>query len=221
MKKYLLLLFIPFIFAASIQDMHRMVIAKKTTVSVFTDDFTDDNETDLSSHTPSGGTAWTKVVDGASTADIYDNGVDPDTGGGGSGFTVYTSDELGCANHYVQARIKNLASNPGTMFAARLVDEDNFIGFHLSGTGSSGCRLFKYVGGVLTDSIVAFQGVDEQIVRVEITGTTAKIYINSVQQGGDQTIGDAVFTSETSQGIVIDDAQADAAWWDDYEAGCL
>lgn len=72
------------------------------------------------------------------------------------------------------------------------------------------------MAGVVVD-LVTFQGVDEAVYRVEVSGTTAKIFEDGVQKDTDQTVASS---TETSQGIRIGSTSTNN-WIDDYEAGAL
>ena len=123
----------------------------------FTDNFTDTNGVELNAHTPSGGTAWTKVVSGNCSIEIYNNALSLRTSGAETP-TTYECDNQGSANHYVQ--IKDIGCFAGSLenrsrLCARLVDASNYICWYLAGTGAAGSRLAKVVAGVLTDLITA------------------------------------------------------------------
>lgn len=183
----------------------------------FTDDFSGESSVvDLASHTPSGGTAWTRT--GTADSIVVNNALDEVRASGGT-TAYYICDDQGSANHYAQVRLKNLTVNQGDgHLACRLVDSDNFISWRLQGAGSSGARLAKVVTGTVTD-LVTFQGVDESVYKVECSGTDIKIYEDGVQKGTTQTVSD--HQTETSQGFVSRGNSNTNSWLDDFEAGAL
>lgn len=181
----------------------------------FLDNFTEASNTNLESHTPSGGTAWT-LAGGAAGAAIV-QGTNNALRSRSTTASYYTCDDQGSANQYVQARLKSLATGfPDSYVACRLVDASNFVGWRCAGTGSSGLRLCEVITGTVTDKY-SFQGVDESVYRVEVDGTTARIYADTVQKGTDQTVASS---TETSQGVRIGSDQT-VDWIDDFEAGAL
>lgn len=178
----------------------------------FTDNFTGTNDQLLQNRS-----GWTLVTDGAGRALIESNGLQFDEAGGGAGLSAWTCTDQGSANHYVEIKLIRVEARGAIYLCARLVDEDNFISFHLAGTGGAGARLCKMVAGALTDSIVTFQGVVDDVIKVECDGNTIKIYANDVQQGGDQTIAD--HNTETSEGFTNSTTTSGNAFFDDFEAG--
>jgi len=184
------------------------------TSGTFTDDFTGDDDDLLEDRA-----GWTLVTDGGYRALIKTNALEPTTGGGGSGASVWTCTDQGSADHYI--KIKTLRVEPRALIylCSRLVDLDNFVGFHVAGSGGAGARLCKNVAGSLTDSIVTFQGVVDAVVKIECNDNTIKIFSNDVQQGSDQTISD--HNTETSEGFVFDTTASGNAFFDDFEAGLM
>jgi hypothetical protein len=183
----------------------------------FTDAFTDDDDVLLQDHTPTGGGAWTRQVDGATRALIEANAVTFRAGGGGSGRSVWICTDQGSANHYTQ--VKQIAFPTLACFVcARLVDEDNLLYSECPGTGGTGHDFGKIVAGVDT-ALVETQGADESTIKIECSGATIKFYINGDQRGGDIT--ETAHQSETSQGFSTDQTPGDTAQYDDFEADSL
>lgn len=182
----------------------------------FADDFTGTDGQLLENRT-----GWTKAVDGLYDAEIDTNELALRTGTG-SGDSVWICTDQGSADHYVQAYDVRFASETLVYLCARLVDEDNFIAYHLAGTGGAGARLCKNVSGSLTDSIVTTQGGDGYGFKIECDGNTIRFYRDTgggfAQVGSDQTISD--HNTETSAGFVAGDATGPAKW-DDFENGTL
>ena len=105
-----------------------------------------------------------------------------------------------------------------------MVDENNWVGFYIAGTGASGRRIAKNVAGVITD-LDASQGVSNEWLKVEASGTTIAFYEggtgatpgtwNEIWSG---TVTD--HSSETSQGFSGYSSDFDALF-QDFEAGAL
>lgn len=181
----------------------------------FTDTFTEAVDTNLEDHTPSGGTDWALGAGAVGAAKV--NALSDNLRSSSTTASYYTHDNQGSSNNYVQARLKTLSATfPDSYVATRLLDASNFVGWRCFGTGATGLRLCSVVAGVVTD-LYSFQGVDEAVYRVEVSGTTAKIFENGVQQGGDQIVA---VSTETKQGVRIGSSST-SAWIDDYEAGTL
>jgi len=184
----------------------------------FTDTFTVAVNTNLESHTPSGGTAWTLAggVAGAAIAQGTYNHCRPRT----TTLSYYTCDDQGSADHYTQATLDSLTSFVQNAYVAvRLVNSSNFIGWRCYGVGSSGLRLTEVIGGVAADK-KTFQGIAGHIYKVEASGSTAKLYDNGVEVTGSAFSIDAALSGETSQGLVIA-SEASVGWINVFEAGAL
>lgn len=164
-----------------------------------TDDFVEASDTNLESHTPSGGTAWTHISGTAGNVQV-DGGTDAIEVRSGYVDNYHQIDDPGSADQFVEVTLATLGSFRYVLAACRAVDSNNCIGVACYGTGASGLRLTKFVAGVPTD-LISIQGVAGAVYRVECEGTTIRLYENSVQKGTDQTVTD--FQTETSQGIVL------------------
>jgi hypothetical protein len=181
----------------------------------FTDNFTEASDTNLEDHTPSGGTAWT-LTGTAGAALVF--ATTDDLRSRTTSASIYVCDDQGSADHYVQARLKALSTNfPNSYVACRLLDASNFVGWRCFGTGSAGLRLTEVVAGTPAD-LFTFQGVDESVYRVEVTGSDVTIWEDGVQKGTTYTYNGS--TSETSQGVRIGSDIA-INWIDDFEADVL
>ena len=167
----------------------------------FVDSFVEPTTTtNLESHTPSGGTAWT-LAGGATGAAIVQATFDA-CRSRSTTLSYYICDDQGSANHYTQAVLATLSTLfPNSFVAARLVDSGNFVGWRCFGTGPSGIRLTERLGGTTTLDKVTFQGAAGKTYKVECSGSTATIYEDGVSKGS-YTI-DASLAGETSQGLVI------------------
>lgn len=173
----------------------------------FTETFTGSADTDLVAL----GTGWTRVDGTAGWAAINaSNGLKcttSDTSG-----AAYTAPDCGTANHYAQAVI----NGSGNCFAAcvRVVDRSNFIGGRVSG---STWELYKRVSGTLTlvgSSASGFTGGD--VMKVEISGTSAALYKNGASQASG-TVSDGAFTGITKVGLVPRSGAVNP-WLDTWES---
>lgn len=178
----------------------------------FTDNFTGTSGDDLV-----GRSGWTQQEGTSPQKWVVDsNAIKPDATGS---FCSYTCTDQGSADQYTQAKLSALTPAGNAYLAVRLVDHNNFVGFRLAGTGSVGARLVKCVGGVVTD-LVTFQGVVNDVYKIEANGSTIKLFKNGTQQGTDQTVTN--FTTETSQGLLTTANQIiTGPLFDDFEAGAL
>jgi len=190
----------------------------------FTDDFDGEGtDANLEDHTPSGGTAWSLISGGAGSAKCTTAG---EVEGNSSGDAEYNCDDQADADHYAIHRSKLLGSSlPDSFVACRLADTNNFIGWRLFGSGAAGRRLSKRVSGTITDLITS-QGVDKEWIKVEVEGSTARLYEGGTgaspswtQVSTDQTFSDD--TTTTTQGLMISNVYGAAGWIDDFEAGVL
>jgi hypothetical protein len=178
----------------------------------FTDTFTDTADTFLENHTPSGGTAWTRVDGVAGGGKIATTILKSQTGGTA---TSYRCDDQGSANHYVQYKTNNAGSS---YVCNRLTNISNFIGVRRGGGGVIEC--FKCVAGVQTqlgsDGSVAASG---DVLRLESSGDVHTVYKNGVLESG---VGgtDSFNNTETRQGVACFASSA-TNFCDDFEAGAL
>lgn len=182
----------------------------------FTDDFTGTNGQLLEART-----GWTKTKDGRVDALISGNQLDFDIVAG-SGDSAWISTDQGSADQYVHIYDVLFTAYYSLYLAIRLVDYQNFIGYHLTGSGGSGAKLMKRVGGAITDSIISTQGGVGYGFKIECEGTTIRFFRDTgggfIQIGTDQTITD--FQTETSAGLVSNTGTS-AAKFDTYENGTV
>ena len=188
----------------------------------FTDSFTDTDGTALESHTPTGGTSWTRQDGVAGAAVCTGNELRSVS----TTRTSYVCDDQGSADHYVIHKCVAFGTSiPNSMVCCRLADANNAVGWRLVGTGSSGRRLSKVVTGTVTDLITS-QGVSSEWIKVEASGSTVKLFEGGTgatpgtwnQVGTDQTYSEN--TTETSQGVLIASSVA-IGWVDDFDVGAL
>ena len=185
----------------------------------FTDDFSGEgSDTDLALHTPSGGTAWTRV--GGTAGDfVATSGGVAKCGTATGTAALYQCDDQGNVAHYVQfdsAIETGRAAFPGSN---RATDGSNFIGIrHDIGPDDMNC--FKRNAGSFTQlgsnsvSNIAFGDT----LRLESDGDDAhEAFLNSSSAIGPVT--DAFNNAETRQGIVARSGIGDVA--DNFEAGLL
>lgn len=180
----------------------------------FVDDFSgESSDVDLASHTPSGGTSWTRsgtsggiIVNAAGECRPNDTNT-----------SYYVCDDQGSANQYTEHQLASTQASQDAAVACRLVDADNFVGWRLYGTGGAGARLIKKVSGTITDLVNGAFG-STSVYRIECNGTDVDYYKDSVQVGTTTTVTD--HATETSQGLV-NDANNATAWITSFEAGAL
>ena len=187
----------------------------------FTDDFTGTDGALLEDRT-----GWALAKDGAYSAEITTNYLGMATNGGGSGASEWTCTDQGSSNQYVQALdVRFLTIYEGVFLCVRKSDSDNFIAYHLAGSGAAGARLCKRATGTLTDSIVTTQGGADYGFKIECEGTTVRFYRDTgggfSQVGTDQTITD--HQTETGAGFVYDDTSIGGLVrkFDDFENGTV
>lgn len=184
----------------------------------FTDSFTEATDTNLVDHTPDTGTAW--LVGGGAENTAIVLAASDTLKANSSGFTLphYLCSPDQGADAYVQARLKTIETGVSlAVVCVRIQDEDNWIGWSVSGSGAAGLRLKKSVAGVVTD-LVTFQSVLDAVYRVEANGTTIKIFEDGAQKGTDVTVSE--ISTEATQGLKLQ-ASTSGAWIDDFEAGAL
>ena len=178
----------------------RGIKAPPSSAGTFTDAFTEASDTNLESHTPTGGGSWTRVggAAGAGVARSQD-----DLKVNSTTVTEYDCTDQGSADQYTQAvLVSESTGRRNSYVCVRLVSSSAFIGWHNWSTTSH--RLCKMVGGVLTDSLIDINATAGNTYRIEASGSTVRFYENGVQQGADQTITDG--QTETTQGVVIGDS---------------
>lgn len=174
------------------------------------------SQTNLDAWTPTGGTAWTLFSGVASAVRV-------ETGGYVTArsvtLTVYTCDDQGTDDQYTQSRLGTLAAVSIGYACVRLVDQDNFIGWRISGTGATGCELRKKVGGTYT-TLITRQGVTNEWLRAEVDGpdnnASVRWYEGGTgaspgtwnQIGSTQSVTDAVFNGATPQGFFTGSSSA-------------
>jgi hypothetical protein len=178
----------------------------------FTDTFTEGSDTNLESHTPSGGTAWTRV-DGAAGAAVV-NAANDALHAASATNTMYRCDDQGSADQYVQYKVSSLNDNV-SFVCNRATDANNFIGVRVNATK---IELFKRVTGTFTQL-----GVDgtttvvvTDVIKLESEGDDHRVYINGNLE---ITRTDTAHNTVTRQGVCIRGTQGH--WIDDFEAGVL
>lgn len=128
--------------------------------SRFTDDFTEASDTALTSHTPSGGTSWTRVgpsTGGVLTVDSATNSVDHPFAGGGNEHRGYTADFSGTWEDDQEAEgtggwAQGMADS--VMLATRIQSDgagsaDGYVGWHDGGANQ--WRISRLDSGTLTN----------------------------------------------------------------------
>lgn len=174
---------------------------------VFTDDFNRINQ-NLEADTD-----WTRVdgIEGGATVDTNQLAfIDAASNG-----STYVCPDIGSPNMYVQARLKNVSViNFGIV--GKMLDQVNFMGFRRTTGGNLQFqrRLAGSFGNGHTGSVLALNDV----VRMEIVGTSVRLLINGVQDIA--PFEETNFTSITRAGVTARNTAANPAW-DDFEAGPL
>jgi hypothetical protein len=177
----------------------------------FTDNFTDTDTTTLETHTPSGGTAWTRVDGTAGGAKIVSNILQA----AAATNTLYICDDQGNADQYVQYKHHN---NMNDFVCNRATDSNNFIGIRVT---ASKVQIYKRVTATFTQlgSTGTTTVNNGDIIRLESSGNVHTAKINGNLESG---VGgtDAAHNTVTRQGICARTASA-LNIVDDFEAGTL
>jgi hypothetical protein len=177
----------------------------------FTDNFTDTDTTTLETHTPSGGTAWTRVDGTAGALTINTNVLKVLAATN----TLYVCDDQGSVNQYVQYKHQ---TNMNDFVCNRATDANNFIGIRVS---AGKVQIFKRVTSTFTQlgSTGATTVNAGDTVRLESSGDvhTAKINGNLEASVGGT---DSAHNSVTRQGVCGRTASS-LNIVDDFEAGIL
>ena len=179
----------------------------------FTDDFTDTDATDLGTRT-----GWT-LISGSEGANIRSNQLASKT----TQTAYHCTDQGATADHYTQAVLTGFASYSNTIkICARLKDHDNYLCVRMAGTGSTGRRLSRKVGGLFTDLGVSDQGADNDLLKIECDGTDVSFYYDN---GSGWQLRDSVtetaHQAEQRQGIDTSSHSSSNGVIDDFEAGAL
>jgi hypothetical protein len=184
----------------------------------FTDNFSGESgDVELSSHTPSGGTAWTRL--GTSTTNPPMVGTGAVLLGSQPGINKsYVSDDQGSADHYVQFVWKATGTIAGFV-CNRLVDVNNYFGVRVTSTSGGRLELQKNATGfTLLGSYVIGSIPTNSTIRYEVEGDSHNVYLDGVLRIGPVT--DATNNTETSQGVTgRTESGINIAWLDDFEAG--
>lgn len=178
----------------------------------FTDDFSGEaSNTDLVSHTPSGGTAWTQQSGSANDAVATSGGICA-TGGAG----VYTCDDQGNADQYTQGIVQS--TTVSGFIIIRLSDANNWWGVRARSNG----QLYKVVAGSF-----GLQGTGAGIsvsdgLRIEGSGNSIEVF-KDTGSGYASFIGpvtDSFNNTATLQGLG-GSSFVTGSLTDDFEAGAL
>ncbi len=184
-------------------------------MAAFEDTFTEASDVNIESHTPTVGTAWTLEVGTAGAIQVDGSNTDAVNQADASG-GVATSDNLSNADHEVTF---DMIQNANGLYAnwfccVRLVDQDNFAGGVEQDTINSS-RLVKMVATTKT-TLVDMTHAANDTYNIKVTGTTVQVFLNSVQQGSDQTVSD--HSTETSQGFNMSGSLRTNGHFDNYLA---
>ena len=139
--------------------------------------------------------------------------------GGASAHYGYVRD-IADTQQFVEAKfLRNVAT--GCCLYARWTNDSNFIGVRNSGTN---VELIKRVAGTITSVATVATGLAVgDTVRLELRGTTAKLFKNGTQigAGGGYTIPDSVLQSATKVGLGGEGASGSVEVFDDMAGGGL
>lgn len=183
---------------------------------LFQDSFVEASDTDLINHTPNTGTGWTLITGSATGAFI--ESTDNTLRSRSTVKTLTASDDLGITQYYVEGELTEVNSKNIRHVVIRAQDEDNYIGWSLSGNGGAGMRLVKVIAGVTTD-LILIQGVAGSTYRIEVDVSTVKFFEDGIQQGSNVTVTE--FQAETMQGVVTSSSSSGDPWLNNYAAGSL
>lgn len=150
---------------------------------------------------------------------ISNNRVKCGGGGGASGHYGYVRD-VGDTQQFVEAKfLRN--SGVGCCLYARWTSDSSFIAIRNSG---SNVELIKRVAGTITSVVSVAAGLAVgDTVRLELRGTTAKLFKNGAQIGatGGYTIADSSVQSATKVGLGGEGAVGSFEFFDDIAGGGL
>ena len=183
---------------------------------LFQDSFVEATDTDLTSHTPATGTAWT--LQSGNSAAMRIESDDNTLRTNQNTRTLVTSDDLSDTSYYVESTLASLVAQTNKYTVIRAVDDLNFIGWVLQGTGAIGLRLVKVEAGSTTN-LITMQGVAGVKYRIESEPGVLRFYGDGIQIGSN--VSDSTFDTETQQGFVTESSSFGTAWLDDYAAGTL
>jgi hypothetical protein len=183
----------------------------------FTDNFTEASDTALESHTPSGGTAWTRV-DGVASGCIVESATNALRAASTTN-TLYWCDDQGSADQYVQF-VKGPTADGNSFVCNRATDNQNFIGIRVvAGAVQIWRRNTNNFGQIGTDGNIAV--VTGDTIRLESEGDTHRAYVNGVADSN-ATGTYSPFNTVTRQGVCNRSNLADGSnWIDNFEAGAL
>jgi len=184
----------------------------------FTDDFEGEgSDVDLASHTPSGGTAWTRS-DGLDNDALCHSAGTVSCSGSNTAGGIYLCDDQGSADHYLNFTM--LGNNIVSFFACRVATYRSYIGIRPSGnlelykrtSGSGFTKLGENTGGISD----GWRG------RLECSGDAHEVFLDSgsgfVSEVG--PVNDAYNNTQTWQGISARNDGGNAIAYD-FEAGVL
>ena len=181
---------------------------------LFFDSFTSATNEFLQDHTPDTGTAWT-FQSGNSVAlriEASTNALRVRS----NTLSLVTSDDISDADQYIEATLGATANMSTNYIACRLSDVNNFIGWHVFGSGATDIRLVKKVSGTLT-TLDTHQPVIGNKYKIECEGTTVKWFEDDVQIGSDITVTE--LSTNTLQGVIGDRSVSFADLITDYATG--
>lgn len=187
------------------------------------DDFNDGIAGDLVSDRP----GWSVAGENYDVRVSDENGVyGTDTPeGSGRGGAMF---DTGSGDHYAQMTLTSM--NPNNIGpAVRVIDDRNWLGLKLGGTGGSGLRTYKKIAGVL--SLLALeQGVSGNDYRLEVTDvgggdSELELFENGVSMpDGPQVVSNSDFPVTATHAGIMNDAHTGGSsgnYWDNFNGGAL
>lgn len=150
------------------------------------------SNTNLESHTPTGGTGWTRIDGAAGDARVSSAGF---LSGSSTG-AFYKCDDQDSANQYLEYLVAN-GNNRNSLFVNRASDKDNFIGIK----PQVNIELWKNVTGVETLLGVGIGGTNNgDVFRLESSGNSHEVYLDGGSEIG--PVNDTFNNTVTGQGFV-------------------
>jgi hypothetical protein len=131
-------------------------------------------------------------------------------------------DDTNHAGGYVQFTLApGFSGGNAYRVALRIVDQDNWVGYTISGTGVEGIRVTTCVGGVPDTTHHNFQGVAGSTYRIEDDGTHITFYADDVPVHRFTHYTDVPSTATGKGLIVVYNSSSSQIVLDDYESGTV
>lgn len=112
----------------------------------------------------------------------------------------YTITNQGSSDFVVEITFNSTAAaNNDCYVTMAFQDDDNFVAFQITGSGSTGAKLLVRLAGVDQTPKIETTATIGAIYRIEKSGTTWTLQVDTVPTGGNQTISD--FSTESDIGL--------------------